>query len=351
MIGSWLHRWRTAAVSALGVTILLGTPLLAQADQGKWWKPKEGGQRVERRDRGLQQGDQGQQRGQTQGDRGGAWQGRSGGDRGGAWRDRSAVDRGARTRDRGTVDRGGAWQGRSGGDRGGAWQGRSGGDRGGAWRDRGTVDRGGAWRDRGTVDRSGNRGDRSGVWRDRQLRDRVIVRDRNFGSRRLSGGITYRDRQFSGRGILGGYSSWRGVPVRRDVLTIRDRRYPGGYFRARRFYCAPRFYGGFVYVRPVRFFISADAFFGPIGIRARIVRPHYLYGCNFCDARFDTYGAYAYHVEHCDYRPDDCQISVSNWDDSDYDSSWDGPYQTNDDQSYEDDSGYDDNAYDEGSYE
>ncbi|HMI30095.1 MAG TPA: hypothetical protein VK527_00020 [Candidatus Limnocylindrales bacterium] len=330
-------------MSALGVTILLGTPLLAQADQGKWWKPKEGGQRVERQDRGWQRSDQGSQRGRSQGDRGGAWQGRSGGDRAGTWRDRGTVDRGGSTRERGTVDRGDRTRDRGTVDRGGAWQGRSGGDRAGTWRDRGTVDR------------SRTRGDRSGVWRDRQvsdrqvrdrqLRDRVIVRDRNFGSRRLSGGTTYRDRQFSSRGILGGYSSWRGVPVRRDVLVIRDNRYPGGYFRARRFYCAPRFYGGFVYVRPVRFFISADAFFGPVGIRARIVRPHYLYGCNFCDARFDTYGAYCQHVEHCDYRPDDCQISVSNWDDSDYDSSWDGPYQTNDDQGYDDDSYYDEDSY------
>ena len=209
--------------------------------------------------------------------------------------------------------------------------------------------------DRGVTSRErvyggGNRGDQSGVWRDRQLRDRIIVRDRNFGARRLagggvSGGITYRDRRFSGSGILGGYSSWRGVPVRRDILEIRDRRYPGGYFRARRLFSAPRFYGGCVYVRPVRFFIAANAFFGPIGIRARIVRPHYLYGCNFCDARFDTYDAYLYHVEHCDYRPDDCQISVSNWDDSDYDSSWDGPYQTNDDQGYDDDSYYDEDSY------
>jgi hypothetical protein len=308
MIGSWLHRLRTATVSALGVTILLGTPLLAQADQGKRWKPKEGNQRVEGRDRGQHRGwsrgDQGSQPGRTGGDRGGAWGGRSGG------------------------DRGGAWEGRGGGGAGsGTWRERSGGVQG------------------GTRERvySGGRGDRSGVWRDRQLRDRVIVRDRNFGDRRLSGGITYRDRRYSGRAIVGGYSSWRGVPVRRDVLVIRDRSY-GGYFRARRTYCAPRFYGGFVYVRPIRYFIAADACIGPISIRARIVRPHYVYGCNFCDDRFDTYDAYSYHVAHCDHRPDDCRISVSNWDDSGDDSSWDGPYQTGDD--YGDDYG-DDSYYDE----
>jgi len=121
--------------------------------------------------------------------------------------------------------------------------------------------------------------------------------------------------------------------VRRDALVIRDQRY-GGYFRARRVFCTPRYYGRFVYVRPVRYFIGADACIGPVGIHARIVRPHYLYGCNFCDARFDSYGAYYRHVEHCDHRPGGFEISVSNWDDG-YDPQWDGPYQT-DDQYYDD---------------
>ena len=93
-------------------------------------------------------------------------------------------------------------------------------------------------------------------------------------------------------------------------------------------------------MRPVRFFIGADACVGPIGIRARIVRPHYLYGCNFCDATFDSYGAYCRHVEHCDSRPHGCEVSVSNWDDGD--EGWDGPYQTDDD--YRDGGGYDDHG-------
>jgi hypothetical protein len=226
-----LHRIRAALVSALGVTVLLGTPLLAQADQGKWWTPKQGDpQRVERRERGSWRGDR--QRG------------------------------GERT-----------------------------------WR------RDGAWR-----------GDRGG-WR---------------------GSISYRDRRYGARGSWGGYSSWRGYPVRRDILVIRDRSY-GGYFRARRVYCAPRYYGRLVYVRPVRFFIAADACIGGVGIRARIVRPHYIYGCNFCDARFDSYGGYCQHVEHCSHRPSGLQISVSNWDDGD--GQWDGPYDTD---GYHDDGSYDD---------
>ena len=212
MIARWRYRMRTAVVSALGVTILLGTPLLAQADQGKWWTPKGGDRRIEKRERGNGWNDQG-----TRGDRG-------------------SPDRRA-------------W-----GDRG--WNGR-------------------------------------------------------------------------------GYRSWRGVPVRRDVIVIRDRGH-GAYFRARRVFVQPRFYRGSLYVRPVRYFIAADACIGGINFHTRIVRPHYLYGCNFCDARFDNYDDYAAHVAHCDHAPDEYTIQASNWDDN-YDSDWDGPYQSDD----EDDYGYD----------
>jgi len=203
MVGSTLCRIRKALVSSLGVTILLGAPLPAQADQGKWWNPKEGGRRVETREHERE------------------------------------------------------WNGR------------------GSW---------GGW---------------------------------------------------SGRGSRGGYRSWRGIPVRRDVIVIRDHRY-GRSFRARRIFVEPRFHGGCLYVRPVRYFIAADACIGGFNIRARIVRPHYLYGCNFCDARFDSYDAYAAHVVHCDHGPDGYAVHASNWDDG-YDMDWDGPYHADDenDQDYD----------------
>jgi hypothetical protein len=293
MVRGYLHGMRGVLTSALGITILLGTPLLAQADQGKWWTPKQGDPRVERRDRGAR--DQGSR---DQGPRG-TWRGGPG-DRGG-WRG-GPGDRGAGRG--GPADRGG-WQGQ------GTWQ-----------------------RQRGGLN-----------VRDRIVRDRVGQRDPGF-----AGSVFYRNHGgFSGRASWGGgfsrggFSGWGGVPVRRDILVIRDRRYGGGFFRARRTYCAPRFYGRFVYVRPVRFFIGADAFVGPIGIHARIVRPHYLYGCNFCDATFDSYGAYVQHVEHCDQRPSGCGVSVSNWDDGGQ--GWDGPYQT--DEGYRDGGRQDD----EGSYD
>ena len=272
MNGSWLGRVRTAIAGAIGVAILMGAPLPAQADQGKWWKPKEGDRKSEQSDRG----------GQDRGNRGGQ-----------------------RTWNRGDQ---GAWRGGS------------------------------------------NNSERfRSTWRDR-ADQRVQVRDRWNGGG--SGDIRFRDRRYSARGRWGGTSVWRGDPVRRDVLVIRDRRYGGGYFRARRIYCAPRYYGRFVYVRPVRFFVAANLRMGGVHIGARIVRPHYLYGCNFCDERFDTYGAYAYHVEHCAHRPSGFAISVSNWDD-DFDSYWDGPYQATgyyDDQGYNDDPYYDDSYDDEGYY-
>ncbi len=226
MNGAWRSRVRTGFVGALGVTILLlGTPLLAQAEQGKWWKSAEGDRKSDRT-----------------------------------------------------------------------------------------------------------------VVRDQRGSDRMVRRGRrpDGGSR---GNITYRDRRYSGRASWGRHSTWRGLPVRRDVLVIRDHR-NGRYFRARRLYCAPRYYGRFVYVRPVRYFIAANAVIGGVSIRARIGRPHYLYGCNFCDDRFDTYDAYAMHVGHCHYRPSGLQVSVSNWDDG-YDHDWHGPYQAGDD-------GYHDQNHDGG---
>jgi hypothetical protein len=253
--------------------MLMGAPLLAQADQGKWWTPKEGDRKSERSDRGWRE-NRGNQGGQNRGDRG----------------------------------------------------------------DQGT------WRARGNRD---NRGDQ-GAWRGGE-RQRTQAVDRwRSGS---SGDI--RDRRYSARGSWGGTSVWRGYPVRRDVLTIRDNRY-GDYFRARRIYCAPRYYGRLVYVRPVRFFVAANLRIGGVHIGARLVRPHYLYGCNFCDERFDTYDAYAYHVHHCGYAPHGLSISVSNWD-NDFDSYWDGPYRADDgcpyDDGYHDDYNNDDSYYDDSYYD
>ena len=104
---------------------------------------------------------------------------------------------------------------------------------------------------------------------------------------------------------------WRGARVHRDVIVIREGR-RGGSMRARRCFIRPRFHRHVVYVRPVRYFISADAHIGGIGIHARF-RPHYLYGCNFCDSRFESYGAYRSHVVRCDARPDVRGVIADDW--------------------------------------
>ena len=39
----------------------------------------------------------------------------------------------------------------------------------------------------------------------------------------------------------------------------------------------------------------------------------YLYGCNFCDARFDSYDAYARHVRSCEDRPADVRVVLERW--------------------------------------
>jgi hypothetical protein len=193
MTGTWLRTTRMTLVGLTGLTVLLGSPLLAQADQGKWWTPRQGGRRIEER---------------------------------------------GRVRDEG-------WRG----------------------------------------------------------------------------------------------GPWRGARVRRDVVVIRDGR-RGGYFRARRIYYEPYFARRTVYVRPVRYFIAADVRIGGVGIHARIIRPHYVYGCNFCDARFDRYDDYLNHVERCDHRPSGYRIRAEDrgYDDED----WNGPYRTDDggsgyDRSYRDD--------------
>lgn len=193
MIVSWLHKVRMAVVSALGVAVLMGSPLLAYADHGngngKWWKPNDKGRRVEMRGRG---------------------------------------------------------------------------------------------------------------WDNRDSR--------------------------------GYYRSWRGPRVHRDIIVIRDAR-RGAYFRARRIFITPRYDRRVIYVRPVRYFIAADACIGGVNIHARIVRPHYVYGCNFCDERFDSYGAYAAHVSHCDHAPSGYRIASDDWTGYD-DADWNGPYETDEDWDY-----------------
>jgi len=100
----------------------------------------------------------------------------------------------------------------------------------------------------------------------------------------------------------------------RSFVTIRDGR--RGY-RAQRVWSQPYYIQRqhLVVVRPVRYFVTAGMTFGGVRIGARFHDHGYLYGCNFCDARFGGYDAYHSHVVHCDHRPSGYNIDVSDWND------------------------------------
>ena len=62
--------------------------------------------------------------------------------------------------------------------------------------------------------------------------------------------------------------------------------------------------------------------FGPVSVSA-VFGPHaryssYQYGCNFCDARFSSFGGYENHVERCGYRPANVRLEVHAWGDDGY---------------------------------
>ena len=92
----------------------------------------------------------------------------------------------------------------------------------------------------------------------------------------------------SDRGDRSGNRSWQRSRPRfqRSYVTIRDGH--RGY-RARRVWASPYYIQRqhLVVVRPVRYFVGVGASFGGLRINARFHdHDRYLYGCNFCDARF-----------------------------------------------------------------
>ena len=89
--------------------------------------------------------------------------------------------------------------------------------------------------------------------------------------------------------------------------------------------CEPRYVSYYspraVVVRPAPY-VQVGARIGSVDIAAVFgSRPRYAdydYGCNFCEAHFNTYQAYDVHVHGCDYRPRDVQIQARMWDDQGY---------------------------------
>lgn len=140
----------------------------------------------------------------------------------------------------------------------------------------------------------------------------------------------------------GNHNGWRNGPrFRRDVVVIRDG-YRGRSYRAHRVYVRPVYFQRrhLVVVRPVRYFVGADFMIGGVRIGARVHdHDRYVYGCNFCDARFATYNGYERHIHQCPDMPRGYRVDVSDWDDDWNDRAWDNNYQGG----YEDgpDHGYD----------
>jgi hypothetical protein len=186
--------------------------------------------------------------------------------------------------------------------------------------------------ERGSVKRSGGR----------RSEERVVRRADDYTYRapsRTKLQTSYRAPRWSGGRYYTGsryYTAYRGYPVYREYVSYR---YAPAYAPCYgwRYYCAPRYdYGTHViYVNPVRFFVAADFVIGGVGISARYVDPGPVYGCNFCDARFEAFYDYEAHVEHhCAHAPHGYNVIADNWQDHVWEDGQDDGY-------YEDD-GYDD---------
>lgn len=113
---------------------------------------------------------------------------------------------------------------------------------------------------------------------------------------------------------------WRSSPrygrVYRDYVVVRGTRGGPYDYRARRYWVRPYYQGRYIYVRPVRYFVAADAVIGGVRISAMFhPRDYWLYGCNFCGARFDDYDHWAAHVDGCPYHPNGYQVRAQYWSD------------------------------------
>jgi hypothetical protein len=118
----------------------------------------------------------------------------------------------------------------------------------------------------------------------------------------------------------GEHRVWRPSPrygrVYRDVFVLRGA-WGGPYaYRAHRYWVRPWYRGPYLHVRPVRYFVAADAVIGGLRISARFhPRDRWMYGCNFCDACFDDYDHWAAHVGTCPRRPDGYRVRAERWED------------------------------------
>jgi hypothetical protein len=147
------------------------------------------------------------------------------------------------------------------------------------------------------------------------------------------------------------WRSWRGQRIYRDVIVIRSGG-RGPRYRAWRAYSRPQYIYSrrIIRVRPVRFYVSASAIIGGLHIRGAY-RDHddYLYGCNFCEARFEAYPRWHTHVLACPHRPSGYRVECSDWDAPASGDWWDDRDWRDDDGGYHDGRDRDDHrdrAYD-----
>jgi len=122
------------------------------------------------------------------------------------------------------------------------------------------------------------------------------------------------------------YRPWNGYRVYRDRAWVGPR---WGHRRpvyGWRYYSAPIFYypRHVVYVRPIRFFVSADAVIGGVSVHAGYADPGPVYGCNFCDAQFHSFHSYEVHVAHCADAPRGFHVVPGDWDSAQWDTQ--GPH-------------------------
>jgi hypothetical protein len=115
---------------------------------------------------------------------------------------------------------------------------------------------------------------------------------------------------------------WEGRRLYRERVWLRtDWSYRGRPAYGWRYYWAPSYYypRHIVYVRPVRFFISAGATIGGVHVHGDYADYDDIYGCNFCDAQFSSFHAYEAHLAHCAYAPRGFTIVVADWDHGQWD--------------------------------
>jgi hypothetical protein len=116
----------------------------------------------------------------------------------------------------------------------------------------------------------------------------------------------------------GDHRAWRTSPrygrVYRDYVVINGAWTTPRAYRAQRFWVSPVYRGRLVYLRPVRYYVSATAVIGGVRISALLYpHDHWLYGCNFCDAQFEDYAHWAAHVQTCPYHPHGYSVRALDW--------------------------------------